>query len=72
VIVPHAGWRGVYEVGTFIAANCTSVYLPSYEVVQQDSTGHRMSSPVVDANGNEYDGCSSAASRSTSPARSRG
>jgi RHS repeat-associated protein len=55
VIVPHASWRGVYETATFIASVCTSVSLPSYEVVQQDSTGHRMSSPVVDANGNEYD-----------------
>jgi hypothetical protein len=29
VIVPHASWRGVYEVGTFIAANCTSSTCPA-------------------------------------------
>ncbi|HET7463764.1 MAG TPA: RHS repeat-associated core domain-containing protein [Longimicrobium sp.] len=38
-IVPHASWRGTYEMASFIAANCTTVLLPSSEAVYQDSTG---------------------------------
>ncbi|HET7463768.1 MAG TPA: hypothetical protein VFJ82_21110 [Longimicrobium sp.] len=37
---PHASWRGTYETASFIAANCTTVLLPSTEAVYQDSTGH--------------------------------
>ena len=43
LVVPHADWRGTYEMGTFVfgdQTHCKQVYLPASEVVQQDSSGH--------------------------------
>jgi RHS repeat-associated protein len=48
LVVPHASWRGVYEDGTILANPvCREVWLPTSEVVYQDSSGHRLQSPVV-------------------------
>ena len=43
LIVPHASWRGAYEMGTFAfgeTSNCHGVWMPANEVVQHDSSGH--------------------------------
>jgi RHS repeat-associated protein len=43
LVVPHANWRGAYELATFLGGgrtNCTGVWMPADEVVRMDSTGH--------------------------------
>jgi len=43
LVVPHANWRGAYEMGTFAfgeTSNCRGVWMPANEVVQHDSSGH--------------------------------
>jgi RHS repeat-associated protein len=42
LIVPHADWRGAYEMGTFNGepSNCHGVWMLANEVVQHDSSGH--------------------------------
>jgi hypothetical protein len=57
LVVPHASWRGVYESGTVVASTvCKNVWLPTSEMVYQDSSGHRLQSPVVTGpNGEEQD-----------------
>src|SRR4051812_36355462 len=48
LVVPHASWRGVYDSGTVVAGTvCKNVWLPTGEMVDQDSSGHRLQSPVV-------------------------
>jgi len=57
LVVPHASWRGVYESGTIVADTvCKNVWLPTSEMVYQDSSGHRLQSPVVSGpDGEELD-----------------
>lgn len=57
LVVPHASWRGGDESGTVVADTvCKNVWLPTSEMVVQDSSGHRLQSPVVSGpDGEELD-----------------
>jgi len=38
-IIPHASWRGTYEIASFTTPDCKQVFLPYAGMVFQDSTG---------------------------------